>query len=67
MQLITTKRLATVRQMPDLYPSFTENAIRWLIFKGPINGFRRCVRKVGRRVFLDLDSFEEWIDEQKER
>ena len=30
------------------------------------NGFDTCVRRIGRRVLIDLDSFEAWVDQQKE-
>ncbi len=59
------KRLATVNQMAELYPSFTQSAIRWLIFNEKINGFTKCLRRIGRRVLIDLDDFEHWIDMQQ--
>jgi hypothetical protein len=60
------KRLATVKKIPQLYPGvFTESSIRWLIFNAKQNGFYCCIRKVGKKVLLDLDAFEAWIDSQK--
>lgn len=56
------KRLATVKQIPDLYNGFTESSIRWLIFNEKYNGFSICVRRLGKKVLIDLDAFEKWID-----
>lgn len=58
------RRFATVRQAAELYPAFTQASIRWLIFNEKQNGFNVCVRRVGRKVLLDLDQFDSWIDEQ---
>jgi len=38
--------------------------LRHLIFNENINGFHKCVRRVGRRVLIDERAFFEWIDEQ---
>jgi len=60
------KRLSTVRQMPSIYPSFSQSSIRWLIFNEKTNGFSQCLRRVGRKILIDLDKFEAWIDEHQE-
>lgn len=62
LPLEAKKRFATVLQIPEIYPSFTQPAIRWLLFKQKTNGFSVCVRKLGRKILIDLDSFEAWID-----
>jgi hypothetical protein len=60
----TSKRLSTVRNLPPKYPDagFTESSIRWLIFNSSENGFTHCICRVGRKVLIDLDAFEEWLD-----
>lgn len=58
---IQTKRFATVKQIPPLYPAFTESSIRWLIFNEKLNGFSECIRRIGRKVLIDLDVFEQWL------
>lgn len=61
-----SKRYATPKQVPEFYPgAFTESSIRWLIFNEKTNGFSDCVRRLGKKVLIDLDAFEEWIDKQK--
>ena len=60
------KRLATAKKIPEIYPGiFTESSIRWLIFNEKTNGFKHCVRRIGRKVLIDLDAFEDWIDSQR--
>ncbi len=69
------KRLATVRQVSQAYPVFSASAIRDLIFKAedrltsrgdviPGNGLAAAgaIVRVGRRVLIDLDAFEDWLD-----
>lgn len=65
MTINLNKRLSTVKRIPELYPgAFTESSIRWLIFNEKQNGFSRCIRRLGKKVLIDLDSFEAWIDVQ---
>lgn len=60
-----TNRFATPKKIPELYPGvFTESSIRWLIFNEKQNGFSCCVRRLGRKVLIDLELFEEWIKSQ---
>jgi hypothetical protein len=60
-----SKRLATPKRIPEIYPGvFSESSIRWLIFNEKSNGFSGCVRRIGRKVLIDLTAFEDWIDKQ---
>jgi len=61
-----TKRCGTVKQVAADYKFISESGLRWLIFNESNNGFTSCVRRIGRKVIIDYDSFEEWIDRQKE-
>lgn len=63
--LTTQKRLSTVKQTAELYPAFSLSSLRWLIFNKQANGFSMCVRKIGRKVLIDLDQFEAWVDAQQ--
>jgi hypothetical protein len=66
MSYSTTKRLVTVKNLPSLYPdaNFTPSSIRWLIFNASENGFNHCIRRAGRKVLIDLEAFEEWINNE---
>ena len=56
----------TFKQMPEHHPAFTEASLRWLRFNGDSNGFNRCVRKIGRRVVIDIELFEIWLNDHAE-
>jgi hypothetical protein len=60
-----SKRVSSVKNFPSIYPDaeFTEAGIRWLIFNKEKNGFHKCVIKVGKKVLIDLDRFEKWLDD----
>ncbi len=57
-----TKRFATVRQAAALYPAFTESSFRWYIFNAKRLNFDKCIRRVGRKILIELDEFEQWLD-----
>lgn len=59
------KRYLTIRQTAQTYPAMTEGALRFLRFNGSNNGFDSCVLNVGRRVLIDADLFEKWLDSHK--
>lgn len=75
------RRLATVRQTTQAYAGlFTEQGIRDLIFKAEDrfnfrgdrikgNGLadHGAIVRLGRRVLIDLDGFESWLDSHKAR
>ena len=57
------KAFATVRQlaqMPEV--PFTEPAIRMQIARAEQNGLAPHIRRVGRRVLIDLPGYFAWID-----
>lgn len=66
MNTKTPKRLSSVKNLPSRYPDagFSVNSIRWLIFNAKDNGFHQCIRRAGRKVLIDLDEFEQWLDEE---
>jgi hypothetical protein len=40
---------------------FTENQVRWWIFNAESNGLAPAIVRIGRRIYIDLDRFDEWI------
>ena len=62
---IVAGRYLTFREASTVFP-FTESSFRWLRHNGHKNGFNSCIRKVGRRVLLDVVSFETWLDGQRD-
>lgn len=58
-------RFLTVKQFPIYYEAFSESALRWLIFNEKTNGFCRCIRRIGRKILIDVVEFDRWISEQQ--
>lgn len=69
------RRLATIPQASAAYPAFTAAALRDIVFRafertnsrgeriaGNGLGEAGAVLRLGRKVLLDLDKFEAWID-----
>lgn len=62
-----SKQLVTVAQLCAATP-FTPGQVRFWIFSAANNGldtFRAVVRVGGRRVYIDRDAFDRWIDAQQ--
>jgi hypothetical protein len=65
VSLPTGKRLLTFHQAPQVYPGFTQGALRWLRFNNT-NGFNACIICVGRKLLIDADAFEHWLEEHRD-
>lgn len=59
-----TDEYVTVAQLSERYPAFSQGSIRWLIFNGETNGFKKVVRKIGRKVILNLRQFQNFLEEK---
>jgi len=35
--------------------------IRWLIHRSEQNGLSTAICRIGRRVFIDMDAFDDWL------
>lgn len=64
--MTSERKLTTVNNLPSKYPdaNFTPATIRWLIYNRNDNGFDACIVRMGRKVLIDIDRFESWLDEQ---
>ncbi len=60
------RELKTVTQFAETSP-FTEAQLRWFIFNAKTNGLKPAVVKVGRRVYLDVNAFDRWIEAQNDK
>ena len=47
---------------------FSEGQLRWWIFTAATNGLEaaNAIVRVGRRVYIDLDRFNDWIEQQNQ-
>ena len=59
------QKLRTVRQIAETSPAFSEASLRWYLFNSKQNGLEAAVVRVGRRLYLDLDGFNRWLEEQR--
>ena len=79
-KVVGGRRLVTVKELPNIagYGCFSEAAIRHLIFNAedrfsasgeviPGNGLAYAVLRLGRRVLLDLDEFDRWLDAHRQQ
>lgn len=65
----------TIRQLSERYPAFSEPSLRNLVFcakprqstKGQIpgNGLDKAILRVGRKVLIDAEGFQEWLQEKQ--
>jgi hypothetical protein len=62
------RNLQTVTSLVAASP-FSEGQLRWWIFASKTNGLdaAQAVIRVGRRVYVDVDRFEDWIEQQNAR
>lgn len=60
------RNLKTVAALAAESP-FTEAQLRWWIFQEHNNGLASAgaIVRVGRRVYIDADAFDRWIDDQQ--
>ena len=45
-------------------PVYTEASLRWLIFNARSNGLERVLVRSGRRVFINIRKFEQWLENE---
>jgi len=45
--------------------AFSESAIRWHIFNAKRNGLDPHIRRIGRKVLVNVAGFRDWIENQK--
>ena len=56
---------ATVKQLSKIHSAFTESSIRALIREKHNNGFDKMLSKIGKKVLIDVNEFERWIDSHR--
>lgn len=65
----------TIRQLSERFPAFSEPALRNLVFcskdrpssRGiiPGNGLDRAIIRIGRKVLIDAEQFQMWLQEKQ--
>lgn len=61
---VQVPRLVTVKQCVEqgIYPN--EGGLRSIIFNAEFNGFNKVIKRINRRVFIDVEAFYKWVEEQ---
>ncbi len=62
---MSAESLRTVAQLAEELPAFDEAAIRRLIFNAENIGLAHAIVRIGRRVYIDIDAFNRWLDERR--
>ena len=57
-------KLRTLRQFADENPAFTNDYLHYLISRSAQNGIEACLVRIGAKLFLDVEAFTVWIQEQ---
>lgn len=57
--------LLNVTQLAQQYP-FSESALRNLLHHRKQNGLAGAVVKIGRRIYINKNEFDQWLNNQKE-
>jgi hypothetical protein len=66
--MIQTIKIASVKNTAKLYQdSFTEWGLRRLIVFRKKNGFDKCIIRIGKKILIDLEEFEKWIKDKRQK
>lgn len=58
---VKVKKYATVKEMPAYYPVLSYGAFRHMIHENR-NGIKECMVRIGKRLLIDLEKFQIWMD-----
>lgn len=59
------ENLITVKELAGTASYLSESTIRWWIFNADLNGLSASLVKIGGRVYIDIASFNEWLDQHR--
>lgn len=57
------QRLYTVKQFVQASHYPNEGGLRALIFNADKNGFNKVIRRINKRVFIDVEAFYQWVND----
>lgn len=58
-------RLGTVDDIVREHPAFTGSSVRSLIHRAEANGLSAHIYRLGDKVTIDLNGFQDWVREQQ--
>lgn len=62
MESLDYRDLRTVKQIADEAPFVTVAKLRWWIFHASENGLDAALIKVGGRLYIDRNAFNDWLE-----
>ena len=65
---LTTRgeNLRTIAQVAEQCPAFSEAALRKMILRAQFNGLEPAIVRLGRRVLIDSERFNQWLNQHRE-
>jgi len=60
----TPRRLIPLSKWNEHHSYPPQGGLRHLVFNAETNGFKRCIRRVGRRILIDETEYFRWVDAQ---
>jgi hypothetical protein len=60
----TTPEWATPKKLSIAEDAFSEASIRWHVFNAKRNGLEPHIRRIGRKVLINVAGFRAWIANQ---
>ena len=61
-----TKKFVSLKQITEIHPAFTLPGLRWIIFNEKFNGASVFIKRIGKKIVIDLEAFENWVNEKGE-
>lgn len=59
-------QLLTLKQTVQKYPFLTLGGLQWQVFHRSKNGLAKAVIKMQKRVLIDANEFEKWLESKRE-
>ena len=63
MQQNTLTNYFTVKQFAEKFPFVSQSSLRWMIFNAEKNGFNKVIKRIGAKILINADLFEDWLKE----
>lgn len=63
IQATPTPRYQTIKDFLKDRSWPTKSSIRWYIFYNKYKFEDRCVKRVGKKILIDCNAFDQWIDD----
>lgn len=59
----TLENYFTVKQFAVKFPFVSQSSLRWMIFNAEKNGFSKVIKRIGAKILINANLFEDWLKE----